>query len=108
MRSIAERHLYIIEQLKKQQYIKVTEIAKELDVTTVTIRKDLKALEERNLLFRTPNQQKKNNLLNPTIKIFRRKFIQIFEKKNQEISAAFYFVNTVFYNKFNQFLKTHL
>ena len=53
MKSIAERHIYILEQLKKQQYIKVTEIAKELDVTTVTIRKDLKALEERNLLFRT-------------------------------------------------------
>lgn len=53
MKSIAERHNYILEKLREQQYVKVSEVAKELNVTTVTIRKDLKILEERNLLFRT-------------------------------------------------------
>jgi len=50
MKSISEHHIYIPEQLKKQQYIKIT---KELDVTTVVIRKGLKAFEKRALLFRT-------------------------------------------------------
>ena len=45
MTSIAERHKYILESLAKNGFIKVNEIAKELEVTPVTIRKDLKHLE---------------------------------------------------------------
>lgn len=48
MTSIAERHKYILESLAKNGFIKVNEIAKELEVTPVTIRKDLKHLEEKN------------------------------------------------------------
>ena len=51
--SIAERHKYILNALQKDGFVKVVEIAKKLDVTTVTIRKDLKALEEKGLLYRT-------------------------------------------------------
>mgnify|MGYP000169891524 CR=1 FL=1 len=47
MTSIAERHKYILESLAKNGFIKVNEIAKELEVTPVTIRKDLKHLEEK-------------------------------------------------------------
>ena len=50
MTSIAERHKYILESLAKNGFIKVNEIAKELEVTPVTIRKDLKHLEEKKLL----------------------------------------------------------
>ena len=39
MTSIAERHKYILESLAKNGFIKVNEIAKELEVTPVTIRK---------------------------------------------------------------------
>ena len=53
MTSIAERHKYILESLAKNGFIKVNEIAKELEVTPVTIRKDLKHLEEKKLLYRT-------------------------------------------------------
>lgn len=53
MLSIAERHKYILESLNKHGFIKVSDVAKELDVTPVTIRKDLKYLENKNLLFRT-------------------------------------------------------
>ena len=49
MTSIAERHKYILESLAKNGFIKVIDIAKELDVTPVTIRKDLKYLEEKKL-----------------------------------------------------------
>lgn len=53
MISIAERHKYILDMLNKNGYIKVSDIAKGLDVTPVTIRKDLKYLEEKKLLYRT-------------------------------------------------------
>lgn len=47
MLSIAERHKYILDMLNKNGFIKVSDIARELDVTPVTIRKDLKYLEEK-------------------------------------------------------------
>jgi DeoR family transcriptional regulator, aga operon transcriptional repressor len=51
--NIAERHQFIISKLKAKGHVTVGELAKELQVSTVTIRKDLKLLEERNLLYRT-------------------------------------------------------
>lgn len=51
--SIAERHKCILDTLNKEGFIKVMDIAKQLDVTTVTVRKDLKLLEEKGLLYRT-------------------------------------------------------
>jgi DeoR family transcriptional regulator of aga operon len=53
MLSIAERHKYILDTLNKNGFIKVSDIAKELDVTLVTVRKDLKSLESKKLLYRT-------------------------------------------------------
>jgi DeoR family transcriptional regulator of aga operon len=53
MKSIAERHKYILDTLAKEGFVRVLDAAKHLDVTTVTIRKDLKILEERGLLYRT-------------------------------------------------------
>lgn len=53
MLSIAERHKYILDKLNEVGFIKVIDIAEELDVTTVTIRRDLKILEEKGLLYRT-------------------------------------------------------
>ncbi len=53
MLSIAERHKYILDSLNRNGFITVSDIAKELDVTPVTIRKDLKYLEDKKLLYRT-------------------------------------------------------
>ncbi len=53
MISIAERHKYILDELNTNRFIRVSDIAKELDVTLVTIRKDLKYLEGKKLLYRT-------------------------------------------------------
>lgn len=52
MTNIAERHKYILEQLKKNGYVKVQELSEDLGVSEVTIRKDLKQLESRKLLSR--------------------------------------------------------
>jgi len=51
--SIAERHRKILEKLKETGYVSVVELSEQLGVSAVTIRKDLKLLESRNLLFRS-------------------------------------------------------
>ncbi|MGV3686965.1 MAG: DeoR/GlpR family DNA-binding transcription regulator [Daejeonella sp.] len=52
MSSLAERHQYILKKLQKEQYINVVDLCNELKVSSVTIRKDLKLLEDKNLLFK--------------------------------------------------------
>lgn len=52
MGNIAKRHKLIIEQLKEDGYVKVQELSKKLGVSEVTIRKDLKQLESKKLLYR--------------------------------------------------------
>ncbi|TVP50665.1 MAG: DeoR/GlpR transcriptional regulator [Mongoliibacter sp.] len=51
--TIAERHKYILDELNKNGFVGVAELSKELDVTVVTIRKDLKILEDKGLLYRS-------------------------------------------------------
>ncbi|MFP4088808.1 MAG: DeoR/GlpR family DNA-binding transcription regulator [Cyclobacteriaceae bacterium] len=51
--NITQRHHLILEKLKENGQVSVQKLSDEMDVSEVTIRKDLKALEDRNLLFRT-------------------------------------------------------
>ncbi|ANE49478.1 DeoR/GlpR family DNA-binding transcription regulator [Flavisolibacter tropicus] len=53
MSSLAERHQYIINKLKKEGNVNVFDLCSELEVSSVTIRKDLKLLEDKDLLYRT-------------------------------------------------------
>ena len=48
-----KRHQIILDILNKKKYLEVLDLCKILDVSAVTIRKDLKLLEEKGLLFRT-------------------------------------------------------
>ncbi|WP_031428340.1 DeoR/GlpR family DNA-binding transcription regulator [Flavimarina sp. Hel_I_48] len=48
-----ERHQLILERLREKKHVKVLDLCDELDVSAVTIRKDLKLLEEKGLLYRT-------------------------------------------------------
>lgn len=48
-----KRHQIILEKLKREHHIEVSELCEELEVSAVTIRKDLKLLEDKGLLFRT-------------------------------------------------------
>lgn len=51
--TISERHEAILSKLKKSGRVNVQQLSAELEVSEVTIRKDLRQLEEKNLLFRT-------------------------------------------------------
>lgn len=53
MSTLAERHQYILSKLKKEGKVNVLDLCNDLNVSSVTIRKDLKLLEDKNLLFRT-------------------------------------------------------
>ncbi len=64
MLSIAERHKYILDKLEQYGFIRITEVADELKVTKVTIRKDVKILESRGLLY---NVHGSARLANPHI-----------------------------------------
>jgi len=51
--TISERHEIILKKLKDSGKVNVQDLSDELSVSEVTIRKDLRMLEDKNLLFRT-------------------------------------------------------
>jgi DeoR family transcriptional regulator of aga operon len=53
MLNLRERHQSILEKLHKEGSVNVLDLCKALNVSSVTIRKDLKLLEDKNLLYRT-------------------------------------------------------
>src|SRR5262249_2755108 len=53
MSNLTVRHQHILTRLKKEGKVNVLDLCNELNVSSVTIRKDLKLLEDKNLLFRT-------------------------------------------------------
>lgn len=53
MRNIAKRHKAILNALDKEGFVRVQELSEQLEVSEVTIRKDLKELESRKLLLRS-------------------------------------------------------
>lgn len=53
MISITERHQHILSKIQANGQVEVQSLCKELNVSSVTIRKDLKLLEDKNLLYRT-------------------------------------------------------
>lgn len=65
MTSVAARHKYILETLQKEGFARVTDMAKDLDVTTVTIRNDFKILEDKGLLYRAHGSA---SSINPIVK----------------------------------------
>lgn len=53
MSSLPERHQQILEKIKAKGQVKVLDLCREMKVSSVTIRKDLQLLEDKQLLFRT-------------------------------------------------------
>ncbi|SRR5690554_3923852 len=61
MINIAERHQFIINELKNKGQVFVPDLCQKLDVSSVTIRKDLKFLEDKDLLYRIHGGAKQTN-----------------------------------------------
>ena len=53
MKTITDRHQFILKKLTKKATVSIPQLIDEMQVSGVTIRKDLKLLEEKKLLFRT-------------------------------------------------------
>ena len=53
MSTLTERHQHILSKHKKEGNVKVLDLCSELNVSSVTIRKDLKLLEDKELIYRT-------------------------------------------------------
>ncbi|MCJ7757978.1 MAG: DeoR/GlpR family DNA-binding transcription regulator [Gillisia sp.] len=51
--NIVDRHKLILAKLEEKGFVNVNDLSQEFEVSVVTIRKDLKLLEERKLLFRS-------------------------------------------------------
>jgi DeoR family transcriptional regulator of aga operon len=61
MMSITERHQLILQKLQENGRVSIQELSDLMEVSGVTIRKDLKLLEDKNLLFRTRGGGSINN-----------------------------------------------
>jgi DeoR family transcriptional regulator of aga operon len=88
MSSLAERHQYIIRKLQMEQYLSVVDLCRELNVSSVTIRKDLKLLEDKNLLFKTHGGATLNNPYTTDRPVNEKEKLQSEEKSNIGRAAA--------------------
>ncbi len=79
--TITERHQFILQQLQEKGHVDIQELSELLQVSGVTIRKDLKLLEERNLLFRTKGGGSTENPYAIEKPINEKEFINVDEKK---------------------------
>jgi DeoR family transcriptional regulator of aga operon len=79
--NITERHQSILQLLQDQGRVDILELSELLQVTAVTIRKDLKLLEERNLLFRTKGGGSIDNPYASEKPINEKEFINAEQKK---------------------------
>lgn len=86
--TLAERHQFILNRIQQDQYINVVELCKELKVSSVTIRKDLKLLEDKSLLFRTHGGATLNNPYAVDRPVNEKEQMQSSEKSRIGLAAA--------------------
>ena len=87
MGSITQRHKYILEQLKKESFVRVKDLSDALDVSEVTIRKDLDHLEDKKLLIRNHGSASALTSLISDKHIDEKEKINIEEKRRIAIAA---------------------
>lgn len=86
MKNVTDRHQFILQKLKRDGKVNIIELVEEMEVSGVTIRKDLKLLEDKNLLFRTRGGGSINNPYAVDRSINEKEFINSEEK--QKIARA--------------------
>ena len=73
MNSCVDRRSDILKQLEKNDQVNVFELSKQFSVSEVTIRKDLRYLEKRNILIRSRGGAMKQSLINVDLSIYDRR-----------------------------------
>jgi len=88
MINITERHQQIINRLHQEGQVNVLDLCDELNVSSVTIRKDLKLLEDKGLLFRTHGGATQHNPYTVDRPVNEKESIQANEKMRIGATAA--------------------
>ena len=73
MNSCVDRRSDILKQLEKNDQVNVFELSKQFSVSEVTIRKDLRYLEKKNILIRSRGGAMKQSLINVDLSIYDRR-----------------------------------
>ena len=81
MKSITDRHQFILSKIREHGKVSIPQLIDEMQVSGVTIRKDLKLLEEKKLLFRTRGGGSVSNPYAIERAINEKEFIKSDEKK---------------------------
>ena len=81
MKTITDRHQFILKKLQEKGKVSIPQLVDEMQVSGVTIRKDLKMLEEKKLLFRTRGGGSVNNPYAIERPINEKEYIKSEEKK---------------------------
>ena len=88
MTTLPQRHEHIITRLKNEGVVKVIDLCNDLNVSSVTIRKDLKLLEDKKLLYRTHGGATKSNPYTADRPVNEKEKINPDEKSRIGIAAA--------------------
>lgn len=88
MKNITERHQLILQELKKTGTVNIVELSDLMQVSGVTIRKDLKILEDKGLLFRTHGGGSLHNPYAMERPINEKQFINAEEKQHIAKAAS--------------------
>jgi DeoR family transcriptional regulator of aga operon len=88
MSNLTARHEQILEKLKKEGSVAVLDLCNELKVSSVTIRKDLKLLEDKQLLYRTHGGGTLKNPYTSDRPVNEKEKINVTEKENIAKAAA--------------------
>lgn len=87
-KNITIRHELILKKLQQTNRVSIDDLSKEMQVSGVTIRKDLKLLEDKNLLFRTRGGASINNPYKIEKPIHEKELIKVKEKQRIARTAA--------------------
>ncbi|PYF75586.1 DeoR/GlpR family DNA-binding transcription regulator [Pedobacter nutrimenti] len=88
MKTITQRHQLILKKLGETGHVNVQELSAQMKVSEVTIRKDLKLLEDKGLLFRTHGGGSKNNPYTNDKPVAEKEQLHAEEKKQLAKAAA--------------------
>lgn len=88
MKTIQERHDYILGELSRKGFVRVQDIADKLGVTGATIRKDLRILESKHLLYRNHGSASPVKSKVVDLPVQEKSAIMAAEKKRIALAAA--------------------